>query len=200
MNKQDIAQALKEYRDQKGLSLKDLEAEMKMSYATVSNIVNFKLDDVSERMMRTVAAFLKMDDWQLMETNNFAIVHELLWEAQEYSRFFGIVAESGFGKTAALDAYKKKNPNCFYMLSDILMSGRKGFLGTIQRAMGIREGGTPAEMLEAIVVKLNSLKSPLLIIDDAGKLNDSNLRIIQLIYDRTERRCGIVMAGTPYLK
>ena len=41
---------------------------------------------------------------------------------------------------------------------------------------------------------ISLVNEPLLIIDDAGKLNDTNLRIIQLIYDYTEGSCGIVMA------
>lgn len=198
--KNQIGQALKQAMEAQGLKLKQVEAATGISYGTISNVVNGKHDNISDAMFRKLASWLKLDSWKMVDTHNFATVKELLWEAQEYSRFFGIVGESGYGKTAALRAYKSTNPNCYYMLSDVLMTSKKNFLNNVQKALGISKGNSPADMLEAIVEKLNSTDRPLLIIDDAGKLNDSNLRIIQLIYDRTERSCGIIMAGTPFLK
>ena len=194
--------ALADYKREKGLSLEQLATEIGgISYAQVSNAINVdRLEFVSEKLVRRIAAFLKMDDWKLIETSNYATIKELAWEAQEYSRFFGIYGNSGFGKTATLRDYKRTNPNCYYVLADVLMSGKKHFLAAIQKAMGISTGASPADMMNAICNVLDGQNKPIIIIDDAGKLSESNLRVIQLLYDRTERKLGLIIAGTPYLK
>lgn len=199
---QTLVQKLNQYKADKALSYNQLANEIgSVSGATLSNICGGKIDQISEGMMRRILAFLKHDSWVTLSTTNYEIIQELAWEAQEFSRFFGIVGDSGFGKSEGLKQYQAKNPNCFYMMADILMGRGTAFLNALQRACGLEHKGCNAsEMLGAIVHKLNSVERPLVVIDDAGKLSDTNMRILQLLYDRTERRCGIIIAGTPYLK
>jgi DNA transposition AAA+ family ATPase len=134
-------------------------------------------------------------------TINFGLAINLLQNAQTYSRFLALTGATGNGKTHALKLYARRNANAYYVLCDSEMS-KKRFMQAILQAIGVRPddaGTNNGEMLAAIVRKLNSDNSPLLILDDAGKLNDSMLRVIQIIYDRTENHAGLVIAGTEYL-
>ena len=194
-----LADALQAYMTDKDVSLQQIDKESGIGYGTLSNIKQKKWHLVSETMLRRLTAFLKLDHWKLLSTTNYEIIQEMLEEAQEFSRCFGIVGHTGYGKTAALIHYSSRTNNATYMLADMLMT-RNAFFTAIQKSLGISSGAGGTEMLNAIVDKLNSLDKPLLVIDDAGKLSDTNLRLIQLIYDRTERRCGIILAGTLYLK
>ncbi len=197
-----ISKALLEYKNNTGEGIKTIAAKIKnISYGTIGYILNpERHNHVSAKNFRMVANWLKMDGWITVDTNNHATILELLWEAQEFSQFFCITGKSGYGKTTALDEYRFKNPNTYYVLADILMVGNSSFLMAIQRSMGLFKGRSASEMLNAIIDHLERLENPLLIIDDAGKLSDCNLRVIQLLYDRMPKRCGIAMVGTPYLK
>ena len=185
--------------EDKKISMQQIEKESGIGYGTLSNIKSKKWNLISEAMLRRLTAFLKLDSWKMLSTTNFEIIQEMLEEAQEFSRCFGIVGHTGFGKTAALTYFSARNNNVSYMLADMLMT-RNAFFDAMQKSLGIASGSTSTDKLDAIIEKLNSMEKPLLIIDDAGKLNDNNLRLIQLIYDRTERRCGIILAGTMFLK
>lgn len=200
MNKnQQIVEALNEFISMKGLSANSVAQMIGISGATISQMRKGEWNLISQKMWLKVSSFLRIDAWKLVNTLNYSTVRNICIDAQENARFVAISAKSGLGKTAALLDYQKKNPNTFYVLGDILMSGRKQFLAAIQQAMGLAEGSNPTDMLNAIVEHINECVTPLLIIDDGGKLNDSNLRILQLIFDRTEGRLGIVLAGTEYL-
>ena len=60
--------------------------------------------------------------------------------------------------------------------------------------------GTLHEMIEGIVNILQSLKKPLLIIDEADKLSDSCLNIFKTLYNRLKKQCGFILCGAPYFK
>lgn len=200
--KEIITQALLEYRTAKGMMSYEQIANTigGISAALINQVLNTNWDNISDKMWNKLAAFLKVDNqWQLLETGNYVLVTEVCQEAKDSSRFFGIIADSGFGKTTALQKFAKQQ-NVFYVLTNILMSGKRNFLATIQRALGINHGATYADMLDAIVNRLSTIEKPLLILDDGGKMNDTNFRILQLIYDRTEGSCGIILAGTEFLK
>ena len=207
MSKQTkIVEKLNEYMLNKHLSQVDMAKHISIasgkniSHATISNMRNGKHEMISDEMWNTVALFLKIDNWAIVKTNNYATIINICDDAQANARMLAISAGSGFGKTTALRTYADSHPNVFYVLGNVLMQSKTSFLSAIQSSLGIAEGANAALMLAAIVRKLAQLENPLVIIDDAGKLNESNLRIIQLLYDQTEGACGIVLSGTTYLK
>jgi len=170
-----------------------------------AHIINFRdgnWEKISSRQLHQVAALAGIGNWQQSRTTNLNIALSLMSQAQEYSRLLALVGFTGSGKTHAMKLYARKTPRAYYVLADSEMN-KKRFLTAILRATGVRPddaGVTTGDMLDAICRKLNGEQTPLLMVDDAGKLSDSLLRIIQIIYDRTEGRCGIFMSGTEYLK
>lgn len=177
--------------------------QLGMSGAHIINFRDGNWESISDKEFRRIAAMAGVgNNWKDYPTTNLLIGSGVLKSAQHHSRFMGLVGFTGSGKTHVLRIYSRKTAGSYYILADTEMN-KKRFLGEVLRALGVRAdygGINTGQMLKAITEKLNSEHKPLLIIDDAGKLSDSILRLIQIIYDRTEGRAGIVLAGTEYLQ
>jgi DNA transposition AAA+ family ATPase len=182
-----------------GLSQNKLAEQIGISAATLINIKRGNWTDISEAMIMKLKAHFKIDDWQIYSTTNFRIINDLCDEAATNSKMIAVAGYSGAGKTTALRTYAKKKSEAYYILGTAIMT-QKSFLVALQRAMGVSEGVTIQEKTEQIIRRLNSGQNSLLIIDDAGKLSDNIMRLIQIIYDETEFSAGIVLAGTEYLE
>lgn len=203
MEKQQIVQAIKDYQARTGNSQNRTAKMIGVSPAHLSNILagpsKWKL--VSKEMWNRVHKFFArdVDEWPIFQTKNFNTIINLCLDAQSNSRMLAISAYTGAGKTTALEHYSKSKPNAYYVLGNFMM-GKKDFVMAIQKALGIEQGSKIIDMIGAIINRLNQMDNPVLIIDDAGKLRDSNFRILQIIYDETERKAGLVLGGTEYLK
>ena len=55
-------------------------------------------------------------------------------------------------------------------------------------------------MLDRIVGRLQRLRSPMLILDEADKLSPEALRLLIPLYNELEEHISVVMAGTEHLK
>lgn len=184
-----------------GLSQRKLAKQLSISEAQLSNIRNRQWGKVSDSMWNKLRAALGMGgaEWKLIQTNNFALIHEVCSEAQSNNQMVGIVGAPGFGKTKALQAYARQNSNVGYVLCDFLMT-QKVFLEAVANSFGIDTGGTRIEIMERICSRMNEAGNALLILDDLGKVNDRIYKIIQLFFDRTEGNAGIVVAGVHSLR
>jgi len=173
-----------------------------VSSAYISQIVNGQTAKMKPQTLVDIAHKLGINsqDWNIVGTTNYNIIHELCDDARQNSRMMAISAYTGSGKTTALKDYQRKNSNSvYYVLMDALMT-RKRMLKSIQRAMGLQPQASIEDALINICEALNSTPNSLLILDDVGKLSDTNMRVIQIIYDNIEHRSGIVLSGTEYLK
>ncbi|MEL6805619.1 MAG: AAA family ATPase, partial [Bacteroidota bacterium] len=174
--------------------------------AQMSNILNpERWDSVSPAMWRRVSARLGVKkehvegEWRLVTTDNYNIVHEVCRDAQENSRMLGLIGDTGYGKTEALELYAKKTPKVGYVLCDVLQN-QKDWLIDVAKSFGLDESGTKRTILGRICSWMSKQEDAVLILDDLGKVDDNIYRLIQLIYDRTKGRAGIVLAGMPNLK
>jgi DNA transposition AAA+ family ATPase len=188
--------------ERKKLSGAEAARQMGMSHPTFSQMLNRKWELVSDQMWQRVAnwcGYLGNTEWPVLETMQYNTVTNLLLDAQENCRMLALCANTGLGKSTSIRLYCKETPNTYKVLCTVTMS-RKDFLAEIQKALGIDLSGSIHARIESIIEKLGSMKWPLLILDDAGKLNESCLKLVQVIYDSLEFRCGIVLAGTTQLK
>lgn len=187
-------------RLESGISQRSLAVQLKTSEATIDNIKNNRWNNkISDRMINKLRNQLRIDSWGLRDTYNFRVVKKVCEDARTNSRFMAISGFTGGGKTTAALHYANNTTNAYYLLATAIDT-RKTFVRKIQQSLGISEGQGIQQMLLAAITKMQSLSQPVLIIDDAGKLNDSCLRLIQIIYDNTEFSAGIVLMGTEYLK
>lgn len=182
-----------------GTSQNQLARQIGVSAATLINVKTANWKDVSESMVQKLRSYFRLDNWGIRNTHNFKSIIALCEDARDNKRMVATAGYTGAGKTTALRYFSDKNPTSFYVLATVIHT-KRSFLASIQKAMGINEGSSIAEMMEGIINKMNSTRGAILIIDDGGKLSQVCLRLLQVIYDRTEYNAGIVLAGTEYLK
>lgn len=185
----------------KALSNNQASKQMGVSAALLSNLLNDKWDQISDQMWLKVSAWAgyQISSWTIFETRNTKAINELCEDAKSNSRFLAVAGDTGLGKTTALKYFSSNRQNAFYVLCTVTMS-RKDFLTAILQSIGLESEGSLHNRTMNIVNKLSTLEAPVLILDDFGKLSDSCVRMIQLIYDGLEGRCGIVIAGLNYMK
>lgn len=204
--KQNISQALNDYITQTGKSAAKVADEIstqsgRLSEATISKIRNGKgYEQISERMFRRVASYLGIDKWVSVETDNLSNIFNLCKTARREGCMRGVVGYTGAGKTTAFKMFQKQNNGVYYLLCKESMSKRE-FARAIAEVLGITDEGTTYSLIRKIAAKLRGSKQakPLLILDDAGKMNDKKLAIVQEIYDEADGAAGIVLGGVSYL-
>lgn len=181
------------------MSQNELARKMQISAATVIAIKGGDWEKVSDKMVRQCRAYFRLDDWAIRNTRNFSRIKELCDDARTNRRMVAAAGYTGAGKTTSLKHEAANNPGTYYVLAKPYHKPRS-FMQAIQRAMGIGEGYSTAEIIGLVTARMLNTDNCVLLIDDAGKLNSDCMRIIQCLYDDTEGQAGIVLAGTEYLK
>jgi len=208
--KRYIQQQIKEYlKSRPDISQNKLATMVGVSGAVISHAhsdTNFSKEKlISNQMWRKIESYFDVrntDHWALFKTNNYKQIMSLCEDAQQYGRFLACIGDTGLGKTATFKEYAKDHQNSYYVLCESVMT-QKEFLWAIMKGLGITITGSCSLILNGITDRLLQLDKPLLILDDAGKLSDSNLAMIQLLYDKTDgntRKAGIIIGGMPHLK
>lgn len=196
--KEQLQEALKSALES-GVSQNKLADQIGVSAATLINVKKGEWDNISDAMVMKLRGYFRINDWKVYETTNMKAITDLCNDAANNKKFMAVAGYTGAGKTTALRRYAAKNADAWYVLGTTIMT-QKTFLTAILRSMGISEGQTVADKMGIIIKEMNSGTKSLLIIDDAGKLSDNIMRLIQIIYDETEDNAGIILAGTDYLE
>lgn len=197
--KENIRSAINQYCTAKGLSKNELATQAGVSAATLSNIENRKWEDINDKLWRKV--WNKVSDTvtlNVVTTSDYKDCQQLCKSAQENHYMIGLIADTGMGKTTALTAYSYAK-NVFYVTYEKSMAPKHFFIALL-REMGIPFEGNINAMLNRIADELNSISSPLIIIDEAGKLTHTMVLYLHVLRDKTIKNCGIVLAGMPYFK
>lgn len=182
-------------------------AKVKISSATISNMLNVKWADISTQMWRKVGDALgyRPSGWQMAEINNTRIMAQVLMDAKEKHLHIAVSYRAGSGKTAAIKEFAAANASSGVYALMCREWGRKEFLVSLCATLGIATGrglNTPDAQLQAVCEALNKRAnlSPLLVIDEADKLRPAALRALITLYNETEGRVGVVIAGTENLR
>lgn len=195
--KEGIVKALRERIAASG-SQNKLAEELGLSAAHMSNVMNVATwDKVSAQLWAQLWHETGMK-LPLIDTGNFRSILELCATAQERSRMVAISADTGLGKTTALQHFCKRNEGAHYMLAAPSMN-RNEFILALADALGADRGFSIHDTITKISNHLGSQPGQLIVIDDAGKLPTKAWPIIQEIRDRNPHT-GIVVAGTLYLR
>jgi len=70
----------------------------------------------------------------------------------------------------------------------------------ILTSMGVSFTGTISRVIQKLTNELNTQDAPLIIIDEAGKLNQVVLMYLHDLWDGIETSSGVVLAGVGYFK
>lgn len=196
---QKLIEQVQQFLQRKQMSQTDLATKLGYSPAVISQVLKGEYKGDEAQVMRKLAHEIGYSEskWEILKTSNYESLMYLCNDAQEDGTMMLAYGNTGCGKTTALKAYHAMTPNTYYILANVLMKP-KDLLLAIARSIGVEVAGSLSDILDAIVDRIAALKYPLLIIDDAGKLDQHPkvFGIIQLLYDRLNGRCGIVIAGT----
>jgi type II secretory pathway predicted ATPase ExeA len=201
-SRESFAKPVQEYANRVKQSSPNVEAAVSAlgvsSRAVLHDIINAHWLKVSAAQFdRLAAQCTTQQAWRVVETNNYTLIRGAINKAAAESNLNALCGDTGTGKTTAALQLSQKMPNVFYVLADVTMT-QAGFLNAILTQLtpqshvyrGIRE------QTKAVCDLLKKRPNPVLLIDDAGKLRETCLSIIQVIYDRTKGSAGIVLLGT----
>jgi len=135
---------------------------------------------------------------EVFQTGDLMSVFRQCEKTRKYNLMTGLTADTGMGKTTSLRAYSMRE-NVFFVTVDKTMNAKR-LLVSILKAMGIRFDGNMHDIMLKIAEELNRLESPLLIIDEAGKMNHIMVLYLHDLREYTRANCGIVLSGMPYFK
>lgn len=201
LEKQTIVERLIEFCDQKGSQAK-AAAALKVSNATVSQMINGNWELIKDEMWRTVSNGIGMQggNWATVATGGYKRMTSVLEDAQENSLVMAVIGDAGCGKTQAIEHYIKNHRNAYHLQCAEYWN-KKNFLQNLCQQMGMRNTyGTVYDLIEDIVRELEKEDRPLIIVDEADKLSDVVLYFFITFYNRLEDHCGIVLCATGYLK
>lgn len=199
-----LAQAFVNAEISKGKSQKQACALLKdTSEATVINILNDKWANISDKMWHNIGkqvGWSNVGTWQFVDTKNSQTLTTFFDDAKTYHNVIAITGNTGSSKTFLSEYYAQHNANVYHIECDDYFN-RKMFLSKILEKMGKQNTGyNIGEMMETIVDILRKQDTPLLIIDEADKLNDQTLYFFITLYNRLKSKCGIVLLSTDFLE
>lgn len=197
--KTEIKQAINAYCAAKGISKNELATQIGISSAILSNIENDKWEHISDEKWRTIWIKVGSDSSNdIFQTADFAACTNACDIARNNRFMIGLIGDTGMGKTTALTTYSMQK-NTFYIAYDKTLKPKQFFVALL-RELGVSFEGSIHDMVNRIADELNQMDSPLLIIDEAGKIVHTMILYLHVLRDKTKKNCGIVLAGMPYFK
>ncbi len=165
--------------------------------ATVSNILNGKWENISEKNLLRIWNKVKPQA-EIYQTTDCKAGLTACEKAAKNCQMIGIIADTGMSKTTVCQTVAMR-PNTYYMYIDSTVTP-KVFLRHLLGELGAAFDGSLHDMLAKVVNEINTQNSPLLLIDECAKLSDKMMLLIHSLRDRTKDNCGIVLAGMPDFK
>jgi len=199
--KETIKEALKNYCAQQGSQNAAAKTLNNVSAATISQILQGNWDNIAATMWRRIAKQIGVnDEWIYAPGTHIGKqLNFFLDDAKGYANVHAIIHREGGSKTETAEYYAKNNENVWLIKSSEYFN-RKTFLARILQVMGKDYSGTVSEMMESIVRNIEQVEEPLLIIDEADKLNDQVLSFFITFYNELEDKCGFIVMGTDFFK
>jgi DNA transposition AAA+ family ATPase len=172
-----------------------------VSAATISQIRNNNWDLISDAMWLSIGKQVGYDtgDWKIVETLNYKLIRGFLMDAKAQSRTHGIVGGASWGKDTAAKDFKRDFPDV-YLINCNEFFNKKYFMIQLLKEMGKNTDGSVPELVERAVSSLNRTFRPVIVLNEADKLNDATLYFFITLYNLCEDKCGIVMMATDHLE
>ena len=148
-----------------------------------------------------IAGFTSSDieRWITADTKVKRFIDSQLIACQNLSMTNILCDEAGIGKTHTCREFATTHPNVFYL--DCSNSRNKNrFIQALARAVGIEAQGKYDEILADTIYALQLTNKPLIILDEAGDLEDKAILEFKRIYNALEDQCGFYIVGSDGLR
>mgnify|MGYP003087876672 CR=1 FL=1 len=176
-----------------------------ISTPVYSSLMKGKTDkQLSEASWYSVARRLGVNlrpeqEWHAVVTATYEYITNQLLICQEQS-VAGIICDiPNIGKTFTAKLYAKTHPHVAYIDCSQCKTKRH-FIKTIAREIGISTNGTYQDMYTALVEAIKVLDNPLVILDEAGDLQNEAFVELKALFNATEHACGWFLLGADGLK
>lgn len=195
--KDKILAAMNADREVKGISAEKHAKMLGISKATYSAIANE--GKASDATLISIARQLEVEltdkiEWNAVETATFKYVHALLKNAKEFS-VSGILCDiPNIGKTFTAKYFVRLNRNSAYIDCSQVKSKQK-LVRKIAQSFGLGSTGRYSDVYEDLVYYLNNQDKPLIVLDEAGDLNNDAFLELKALWNATERHCSWYLMG-----
>jgi len=201
-NKKEIVLLLEQFIGQFPSQAQAAARLKNVSEAIIIQMRKQRWDAISDDMWRNVGKQLNWggnSNWSLVETLDFKTLVTYFSDAKDYGNVFAIVGAAGSGKSATAEWFAKHKQNVYHVTCAEFWN-RKMFLNKLLEKMGKENTGyNIGEMMDVIVETLLKQDRPLIILDEADKLNDQALYFFITLYNMLKGKCGIVIMATEFL-
>lgn len=173
-----------------------------VSPSTISQIMNDKWDKIADEMWRNIAAQVGIKNWEMAETRCFKLITETMQDAQIYANAHAVTAAPGSGKSFTARHYAQTHKNVYHITCCEWWLPR-AFFSELLRVMGLEYkvvNNDNSSMIGIIVDALKKKETPLIILDEADKLNNKVFCGIITLYNQLEDYCGMVLMATDNLE
>ena len=132
------------------------------------------------------------------------MTYRMITKQLEMCRKEGLCAifcdEAGIGKTHAVREFASQTTNAFY-INGGAHPRKLSFIRALAQSVGINSDKQSTEQtLNDTITYLKALANPVIIIDEAGDLDNTTYLLLKHIYNELEFVCGMYMIGARGLK
>lgn len=148
---------------------------------------------------RALNVLTKRKPWKAVKTDVFLTIEQDVLFCKEHSKGRIFVDDCAIGKSFTAKYLNKSLPNCFYVDCSQAKT-RTDFIRAVAFAVGVDPKQRLTDALAETIYYLNSLEEPVVIIDEAGDLNQAAFLELKALWNATEGACGWYMMGADGLR
>lgn len=151
------------------------------------------------RLGRAMEVLTTNRKWNVVKTDVFLTIQEDVLFCKENSKARIFVDDCAIGKSFTAKYLSRKLKNVYYV--DCSQCKTKSeFIRLIALRIGVDHKGSLIEITETIKYWLNGMDKPLVVLDEAGDLNQAAFLAIKELWNATEGTCGWYMMGADGLR
>lgn len=174
------------------------------AYSRVFNLNEWERvisDDTWLDIARMLGINLKeTHSWVTVETPTFSYIYEQLSQCQNESISLLFCDEAGIGKTYTARQYVKENEGAV-LIDCSQCKNRKSLIKEIAKEFRVPMTGNYSTLYDRLKWYLNNaIDNPLIILDEAGDLQQDAILELKALWNGTEKQCGWYMMGADGLK
>lgn len=148
---------------------------------------------------RELNVSLKERQWKPARTDVFNQIEEEIIFCKNNSKAMVFVDSCEIGKTFAARYLSRTLESCFYVDASQCKT-KTLFIRNVAKTLGVDSTDKVAEVKGNIKYYLNQLNTPIIIVDEAGDLNNDAFLELKELWNATENTCGWYMIGADGLQ
>jgi len=173
---------------------------LRISTATISQMINNNWDLINDSMWRRTKVNMKLDlNWRIVPTENYKKFMSVLQTTQQRGFSIAISETAGLGKSEAFKQYTKSYKNVIHIECSKRWK-KKTFVKHLCITAGLDSNGTEEQMIERFLDHTKGLQSPLIILDQVNMLKNSAFDLFVDMYNDMFGHCAFVLSGVKALK